>query len=231
MYSKKPKNIAYTNTGQDRDHNIYTEEFLGGADTFIYINGERYKDISAIQYSIREQVKPVYGYGSRVYDDIVSGVRIVQGILKIPVRNTENNESLTFVPTSESNEVATASMAPNWVYNYSPPISDNNNSSIVNEEIPNSKSKINIINYKKESGMEINSRSDFGLSTNTIIKNVIIEDTDLKYEPSEESTYSIGRIDKGTIIKIIASVNSYYLIEEVIYNKTGYIEKNKIEVL
>lgn len=230
MYSKKPKNIAYTNTGQDREHNIYTEEFLGGADTFIYINGERYKDISAIQYSIREQVKPVYGYGSRVYDDIVPGVRIVQGILKIPVRNTENNESLTFVPASESSGVATASMAPNWVYNYSPPISDNNNSNIVNEEIPNSKSKINIINYKKESGIEINSIADFE-SSNTIIKNVIIDDANLKYEPSEESTYSIGKIDKGTIVKIIASVNNYYLIEEVTRNRTGYIDKNKIEVL
>lgn len=125
MYSLYPKNIAYLNKGQDRDHNIYTEEFLGGADTYIYINNELFKDISAIQYSIMEQQKPIYGYASRLYDDVATGVRIVQGLIKVPVRNTENNEVLTFVPDFEKDSRSLKSNIPDWVYRYNP----NNNSS------------------------------------------------------------------------------------------------------
>lgn len=231
MYSKNPKNIAYTNQGQDRDHNIYTEEFLGGADTFIYINGERYNDISAIQYSVREQVKPVYGYSSRMYDDIVTGVRIVQGIIKVPVRNTLQNESLTFVPQAESRSENSYSMAPDWVYNYTPQNSvEDSDQQYFSNEIPNAKSKINIINYKKESGMEINSKADFNLNEE-IINNVIIEDAVLKYEPNKSSVYIIGEINKGAIVKIISSIDYYHLIEEKSTNRVGYVEKNKIGVL
>ena len=125
MYSLYPKNIAYLNKGQDRDHNIYTEEFLGGADTYIYINNELFKDISAIQYSIMEQKKPIYGYASRLYDDVATGVRIVQGLIKVPVRNTENNEVLSFVPDFEKDSRSLKSNIPDWVYRYNP----NNNSS------------------------------------------------------------------------------------------------------
>lgn len=125
MYSLYPKNIAYLNKGQDRDHNIYTEEFLGGADTYIYINNELFKDISAIQYSIMEQQKPIYGYASRLYDDVATGVRIVQGLIKVPVRNTENNEVLSFVPDFEKDSRSLKSNIPDWVYRYNP----NNNSS------------------------------------------------------------------------------------------------------
>lgn len=230
MYSKNPKNIAYTNKGQDRDHNIYTEEFLGGADTFIYVNGERYKDISAIQYSIREQVKPVYGYSSRVYDDIVSGVRIVQGVIKVPVRNTLQNESLTFVPTNEGRGINTVGAAPDWVYNYSPPIENEKKQSPISNEIPNSKSKINIINYKKESGMEINSKKDFGLGEE-VKGHVMLEGAFLKYEPKKNSLYSVGYIEKETLVKIIGSVSYYHLVEDDKNNKVGYVDKNKVGVL
>lgn len=235
MYSKNPKNIAYDNKGQDRDHNIYTEEFLGGADTFIYVNGERYNDISAIQYAIREQVKPVYGYSSRIYDDIVSGVRIVQGIIKVPVRNTLNNESLTTVSTAESVSVGKGKMytdaAPDWVYNYSPKISNENNLDTPNNYNISPKERINIINYNKENGMEINFKSNLNTFYNKDTQNIILEKVSLKYEPNEDSNYTIDQLEKGSVVKIISSINSYYLIEDLATNKIGYIEKNKVEVL
>lgn len=225
MYSKNPKNIAYNNKGQDRDHNIYTEEFLGGADTFIYINGERYNDISAIQYSVREQLKPVYGYSSRTYDDIISGVRIVQGVIKVPVRNTLYNEYLTFVPESESKQKVSTAITPDWVYNYSPQISSDNNSTSKN--IVSSKERINIINSNKENGMEINSRSSFSAAIN---QNVILEKTSLKYEPNKDSVYVISQLEEGTLIKIIDTVETYYLVEDLDTGKIGYVEKSKVEV-
>lgn len=235
MYSKNPKNIAYDNKGQDRDHNIYTEEFLGGADTFIYVNGERYNDISAIQYAIREQVKPVYGYSSRIYDDIVSGVRIVQGIIKVPVRNTLANESLTSVSTTESVSGGrgriSIDVAPDWVYNYSPKISSENNLDIPNNYTISPKERINIINYNKENGMEINFKSNLNTLNNKDMQNIILEKVSLKYEPNEDSIYTLGQLEKGSVIKIIDSINSYYLIEDLDTNRIGYVEKNKVEVV
>lgn len=233
MYSKNPKNIAFDNRSQDRDHNIYTEEFLGGADTFIYINGERYNDISAIQYSVREQLKPVYGYSSALYDDIITGVRIVQGVIKVPVRNTSYNESLTFVPESESNVksggYAYTDAAPDWVYNYSPEISSDNQVNTGNGYVSLSKERINIINQNKESGIEITSENNVS-TFNTVNSDSIIENTSLKYEPKGISSYKICDLKKGCIVKIITSINSYYLIEDLSTGKIGYVEKDKVEV-
>lgn len=176
MYSKYPKNIAYKNTGQDRDYNIYTEEFLGGADTYIYINGELFNDISAIQYTVNEQQKPIYGYASRLYDDVASGIRIVQGAIKVPVRNTKHNESLTFVSDTEKNSRIVSSDIPNWVYKYTPENSSEDNgevsrsSSIYDVQnklislgynvnptgVLDSKTKIAILKHKKKIGKNIN---------------------------------------------------------------------------
>ena len=174
-YDTSPKYIAFQNSGQDREHNIYTEEFFGGADTYIYINDKLYKDISAIQYSVREQKKPIYGYASRLYDDVANGVRIVQGLIKVPVRNTSFMESLTFSPASRTVDVENISV-PNWVYQYDGN-SQNNNS---NEEnisshiyniqnklkskgykvnatgILDAKTKIAILKYKKNTGQNLN---------------------------------------------------------------------------
>lgn len=234
MYSKNPKNIAFDNRSQDREHNIYTEEFLGGADTFIYINGERYSDISAIQYSVREQLKPVYGYSSRLYDDIITGVRIVQGVIKVPVRNTSYNESVTFVPESESNARSSGysyvDAAPDWIYNYSPEISSDNQVDTGNGYTSLSKERINIINQNKESGMEINSK--INISTfRDVISNNITEDTPLKYEPISISPYTICELKKGCTVKIINSIDIYYLIEDLATGNIGYVEKDKVEVV
>lgn len=177
MYSKYPKNTIYKNTGKDRDFNVYTEEFLGGADTYIYINGELYKDISAIQYNIREQQKPIYGYGSRLFDDVATGVRIIQGLIKVPVRNSNESESLTFVPTFESAGTTLSLDTPDWLYNFRP---NNKTESSNNVQTPlsmindvqsklidkgynveqtgilDSKTKIAILKYKKTIGDNIN---------------------------------------------------------------------------
>lgn len=188
MYSVYPKNIAYLNKGQDREHNVYTEEFLGGADTYIYINNKLFKDISAIQYSIIEQQKPIYGYASRLYDDVATGVRIVQGLIKVPVRNTESNEVLTFVPDFERESRSLNTNIPDWVYRYNP----NNKSSedvvaIHNVDVDiyniqeklisegynvkltgvlDSQTKIAILKYKKNNGEIINLKN-----INNILKN------------------------------------------------------------
>ena len=93
--STEPKDIAFNNASKNRDHNIFTEEYYGGADTFIYIDNERYENISALSFEVRETVKPIYSYASRIFDDLAVGTRIVQGVIKIPVKNEGPVDRLT----------------------------------------------------------------------------------------------------------------------------------------
>lgn len=119
--STEPKDIIYNNASKNRDHNIFTEEYYGGADTFIYIGKTRYENISALQFQVRETVKPLYGYSSRTFDDLAIGTRIVQGVIKVPVRNTGGSDALT---NSKNNGIykltSTKTNVPDWVYKYVP---------------------------------------------------------------------------------------------------------------
>lgn len=125
-----PKDIAFNNASKNRDYNIFTEEFYGGTDTFIYINGERYENISAIQFAVREQQKPIYGYSSRVYDDLATGTRIVQGAIKVPVKNEGPKDKLERAANLREAQYAAASYntneysVPDWVYKYTPNVEE-----------------------------------------------------------------------------------------------------------
>ncbi len=121
--STTPKNTFYNNTAKDREHNIYTEEYFGGSDCFIYIDKTRYDNISALQFQVRETVKPIYGYASRIFDDLAVGTRIVQGIIKIPVKNRGANDKLTDSSNNGTYYLSrknTSAKVPDWVYKYKP---------------------------------------------------------------------------------------------------------------
>lgn len=76
-----------------REENLFLEEYYSGTDTKIYINDNEQKEISYISYSVQEQLKPIYGYSSRTFDDVSVGNRIVTGVLKMPIRNPEEQAS------------------------------------------------------------------------------------------------------------------------------------------
>lgn len=120
--STKPKDIAFNNAAKDRDHNIFTEEYYGGADAFIYIDNKRSEDISSISFSVRETVKPIYGYASRRFDDLAIGTRIVQGMIRVPVKNEGPVDRLTDASNSGSIRMVNQGSidVPDWVYKYTP---------------------------------------------------------------------------------------------------------------
>ncbi|MCC0638961.1 MULTISPECIES: hypothetical protein [unclassified Clostridioides] len=106
-----------------RDYSTYKEEFYGSSDVLIYINGKHNKQISAIKFYVKEQSKPIYGYTSRVFDDIAVGNRIVLGYIKVPVSNAlsdtsnclEQNISICddFILNKEEKIYI-----PDWIYGY-----------------------------------------------------------------------------------------------------------------
>lgn len=76
-----------------REENLFIEEYYSGTDTKVYLNGNEQSEISYISFSLNEQLKPIYGYASRTFDDMAVGSRIVTGIFKMPIKNPENQDS------------------------------------------------------------------------------------------------------------------------------------------
>lgn len=74
---------------EQRENNLFMEEYYSSTDTKIYIDDVEQTEISYINYSVQEQLKPLYGYASRTFDDMAVGNRIVTGTLKVPIRNPE----------------------------------------------------------------------------------------------------------------------------------------------
>ena len=85
-----------------RQQNLFLEEYYCGTDTRIYIDNDEQTEISGISYNISEQLKPLYGYASRTWDDVAVGTRIVTGVLKIPIRNPiENTKEEEYMTVDE----------------------------------------------------------------------------------------------------------------------------------
>lgn len=112
--------VEWDNRSHNRNYNLYTEEYFGGSDAFIYIDGKRDNSIAHIQFSVQEQHKPIYGYGSRTFDDLAVGNRIVVGAMRIPVRNTENQTDFNSSYSYRQDEVIPRITVPEWVYSYKP---------------------------------------------------------------------------------------------------------------
>lgn len=74
-----------------REQNLFLEEYYCGTDTRILIDGKEQTEVSYISYNVGEQLKPLYGYTSRTWDDVAIGTRIVTGVLKVPINNKIEN--------------------------------------------------------------------------------------------------------------------------------------------
>jgi len=59
----------------DRDSDIFfiPDLYFSGCDTSIYINNRHIVDVSNIVFSLRQNLKPVYGYKSYKYDKMAVG--------------------------------------------------------------------------------------------------------------------------------------------------------------
>lgn len=99
-----------------REQNLFVEEYYSSTDTQIILDGIQQTEISYITYSLQEQLKPLYGYSSRTYDDIAIGNRIITGMFKVPIKNpTEQTPKEDIVKVYNSNEEE--SEDPNGDYN------------------------------------------------------------------------------------------------------------------
>lgn len=79
---------------EQTEENIFIEEYYSSTDTKIYMDDIEQSEIAYITYSLQEQLKPIYGYASRTFDDIAVGNRIVTGVFKVSIKNPEAQTTL-----------------------------------------------------------------------------------------------------------------------------------------
>ena len=88
---------------EQTEENLFMEEYYSNTDTKIYMDDVEQSEIGYISYSLQEQLKPIYGYASRTFDDVAVGNRIVTGIFKVSIKNPEAQTPMsTIIERSES---------------------------------------------------------------------------------------------------------------------------------
>lgn len=84
-----------------QEKNLFIEEYYSSTDTQIVMDDEEQTEIGYINYSVQEQLKPLYGYASRTFDDVAIGNRIVTGSFKVPIKNPEVQTPLNDIISSQ----------------------------------------------------------------------------------------------------------------------------------
>ena len=65
------------------EYQRFSEEYFSGCDVSIYFGDVLVDDIVTMQFSINENVAPIYGYASYTYDAVARGTRLIQGSFRI----------------------------------------------------------------------------------------------------------------------------------------------------
>ena len=228
-----PQTIKHNNRSQNRDFNIFVEEYFGGSDAFIYVNGKRNHNIAAISFQIAEQHKPIYGYGSRTFDDLAVGSRIVSGAIRIPIKNTSESDFGDKWGTATMPELELVPFSvPDWVYNYTPEKEDN--TIVIENENDNTLSVVSLV--QEELGLEVNGfideatrksitqyRIDNGMMLGTLIDNELLsglgiedyscyptERIHLYNSPNKDKSISV--LEKDSKLTFIASDDNMVMV-------------------
>ena len=83
----------YVSQKEQYENNLFVEEYYSSTDTKITINDKDQTEISAINYTVQEQLKPIYGYNSRTWDEMSVGNRIVTGTFSMVIKNNASNST------------------------------------------------------------------------------------------------------------------------------------------
>lgn len=243
---------------QQREENLFLEEYYSGTDTKVYLNNKQQSEISYISFSLNEQLKPIYGYASRTFDDMSVGNRIVTGIFKMPIKNPEEQDSYkTVVEPSTLEEINTKNQLEEnkknnteWINN-----TDNNtNTSYTNDNVFEYQNKLKQLGYNasdsgtyddqtraaiKQFQRDNNIQSVSGTLNNDTMAEI---DTQIevqnvpKKKVKQKTNVYAGLTTASGVVYTLQPNEEFYLIQDLgvfsqirtIDGKDGYIESSKI---
>lgn len=243
---------------QQREENLFLEEYYSGTDTKVYLNNKQQSEISYISFSLNEQLKPIYGYASRTFDDMSVGNRIVTGIFKMPIKNPEEQDSYkTVVEPSTLEEINTKNQLEEnkknnteWINN-----TDNNtNTSYTNDNVFEYQNKLKQLGYNasdsgtyddqtraaiKQFQRDNNIQSVSGTLNNDTMAEI---DTQIevqnvpKKKVEQKTNVYAGLTTASGVVYTLQPNEEFYLIQDLgvfsqirtIDGKDGYVESSKI---
>lgn len=83
------------------EYQHFPSQYFAGSDVYLIFNNEFADEIVEIQFALTEQVAPIYGYASYVYDDVARGSRLISGSFRINFR--ENRYLYNLMQVGEQN--------------------------------------------------------------------------------------------------------------------------------
>lgn len=141
-----------------QEKNLFVEEYYSSTDTQIKMDDEEQTEIGYINYTVQEQLKPLYGYASRTFDDVAVGNRIVTGMFKVPIKNPEVQTPLKDILNSQSStggdygdyndQQDELQKAVEWITGNTGGYTDNSNSYELNDEVFAYSEKLNALGFK-----------------------------------------------------------------------------------
>lgn len=241
-----------------REENLFLEEYYSGTDTKVMLNGNEQTEISYISYSLSEQLKPIYGYSSRTFDDMAVGNRIVTGVLKMPIKNPEDNDSyktITSGTVSTLEEIQNQNLADEtnkinteWISS-----SDDEQNRYTNNNIFEYQTKLTKLGYTPTSsgGYDTQTRTaiykfqtDNNLAGNGTFNNdtmtaidYSLDTGDLKKGTIKEiANVYVGITAASSVVYILKEDEEFYIIQDLgvftqirtLDGKDGYVESSRI---
>lgn len=79
----QPQLDNYARPDNRVEYQLFSSEYFSNADVKLYFGDIWVDDITAIQFTLQEEVMPIYGYHSYTYDAMLRGKRIINGSFSI----------------------------------------------------------------------------------------------------------------------------------------------------
>lgn len=243
---------------QQREENLFLEEYYSGTDTKVYLDNNEQSEISYISFSLNEQLKPIYGYASRTFDDMSVGNRIVTGVFKMPIKNPEEQDSYkTVVETSTLEEINNKNQSEmnrknntEWINNND----ENNNTNYTNDKVFEYQNKLKQLGYNaSDSGTyddqtraaikKFQRDNNISSTSGTFNNDTIIEiDNQIeiqnvpKRKVEQKTNVYAGLTTTSGVVYTLQPNEEFYLIQDLgvfsqirtIDGKDGYVESSKI---
>lgn len=240
-----------------REENLFLEEYYSGTDTKVFLNNNEQSEISYISFSLNEQLKPIYGYASRTFDDMSVGNRIVTGVFKMPIKNPEEQDSYKTVVKSSStlddvndNNKAEENKKNNteWIKN-----TDNNSNNYTNDNVFEYQNKLKQLGYNPSDSGTYDDKTraaikkfqtDNNLPTLGTFNNNTMAEIDIQIEVQnipkkkveQKTNVYTGLTTASGIVYTLQPGEEFYLIQDLgafsqirtIDGKDGYIESSKV---